>query len=126
MRERGRGEGAPSTREPRRFARELRKTPTAAEDALWQALRARRLGGLKFKRQVPMLAYTVDFLCFERKLIVEIDGKQHDWFAEYDRKRTEEIERLGFRVIRARHEDVLNDLDPVLGRISAAARVEKG
>ena len=62
------------TTEPRQFARNLRKAPTSAEDALWQALRDRRFQGLKFKRQVPLLGYTVDFLCFERKLIVEVDG----------------------------------------------------
>src|SRR5215217_7147951 len=80
--ERGRGEGMASTSEQRRFARDL------------------RLNGLKFKRQVPVLAYTVDFLCFEKKLIVEIDGKQHAWFAEYDSRRAEEIESQGFVVLR--------------------------
>ena len=83
-------------KEPRQFARDLRKTPTSAEDVLWQALRNRRFQNLKFRRQVPLLNYTVDFLCFERKLIVELDGKQHGWFAEYDARRTEEIERYGF------------------------------
>jgi very-short-patch-repair endonuclease len=119
--ERGRGEGPPSTSEPRRFARDLRKVPTAAEDTLWQALRGRRLNGLKFKRQVPVLAYTVDFLCFERKLIVEIDGKQHDWYASYDRRRTEEIESQGFTVLRFTNEQVLTDLDFVLKTVAAAA-----
>jgi len=80
-------------REPRQFAWPLRQTPTRAEDALWQALRGRRLQGLKFKRQVPILAYTVDFFCFDRKLVVEIDGQQHGWFATYDANRTAKIER---------------------------------
>jgi very-short-patch-repair endonuclease len=119
--ERGRGEGPPSTSEPRRFARELRKVPTAAEDTLWQALRGRRLHGLKFKRQVPVLAYTVDFMCFERKLIVELDGKQHAWFAEYDARRNEEIESQGFTVLRFTNEQVLTDLDHVLKTVAAAA-----
>jgi very-short-patch-repair endonuclease len=119
-RERGRGEGASSTSEPRRFARELRKAPTAAEDTLWQALRGRRLAGLRFKRQVPVLAYTVDFLCFEKKLIIEIDGKQHDWFTEYDARRTEEIESQGFTVLRFSNEQVLTDLDQVMKTIAAA------
>jgi very-short-patch-repair endonuclease len=121
VRERGRGEGLPSTREPRRFARQLRKVPTAAEDTLWQALRGRRLNGLKFKRQVPVLAYTVDFMCFERKLIVEIDGRQHEWFAEYDARRTEEIGSQGFAVLRFANEQVLTDLDYVMKTIAAAA-----
>jgi very-short-patch-repair endonuclease len=119
--ERGRGEGLPSASKPRRFARELRKGLTAAEDTLWQALRGRRLNGLKFKRQVPVLAYTVDFLCFEKKLIVEIDGKQHNWFAEYDARRTEEIESQGFAVLRFSNEQVLTDLEYVMESIAAAA-----
>ena len=77
--------------------------------------------GLKFKRQVPVLAYTVDFMCFERKLIVEIDGKQHDWFAEYDARRTQEIESQGFTMLRFGNEQVLTDLDFVMKTIAAAA-----
>jgi very-short-patch-repair endonuclease len=84
-------------------------------------LRSRRLGGLKFKRQVPVLAYTVDFLCFERKLVVEIDGKQHAWFADYDARRTKEIESQGFTVLRFTNEQVVTDLDYVLKTVAAAA-----
>jgi very-short-patch-repair endonuclease len=108
-------------REPRQFARQLRRAATPAEDALWQALRGRRLQGLKFKRQVPVLAYTVDFFCFDRKLVVEIDGRQHDTFAAYDTNRTAELEQQGLVVVRFRNEDVLNDLDTVLRTILAAA-----
>lgn len=114
-------EGRFMTKDPRQFARSLRKASTSAEDALWQDLRGRRFQGLKFRRQVPFLNYTVDFLCFERKLIVEIDGKQHEWFAEYDARRTEEIERHGFVVLRFTNNDVLNDLESVLMRIAEAA-----
>ena len=109
------------TIEPRRFARELRKNATTAEDGLWQALRGHRLAGLKFRRQVPMLGYTVDFLCFDRKLVVELDGKQHEWLAEYDAKRTEKIERQGFTVLRFSNADVLDHLNRVLRRIVKAA-----
>ncbi|AWN45980.1 hypothetical protein DK419_06355 [Methylobacterium terrae] len=108
-------------REPRQFARILRQQATSAEDRLWTALRGRRLHGLKFKRQVPLLLYTVDFLCLERKLIVELDGRQHEWHRDYDAKRTEEIERLGFCLLRFKNEDVLSDLDAVLHRIADAA-----
>lgn len=110
-------------KEPRQFARRLRKSPTQAEFVLWDALRGRRLSGLKFKRQVPILAYTVDFFCFERKLVVELDGKQHEWFADYDAKRTEEIERQGSCVLRFRNEQVLTNLEGVLQAIGAAATV---
>jgi len=108
-------------KEPRQFARNLRKTPTSAEDVLWQVLRGRRFQGLKFRRQVPFLNYTVDFLCVERKLIVEIDGKQHEWYAEYDARRTEEIERQGFAIIRFTNGEVMNDLESVLQIIAKAA-----
>lgn len=107
-------------KEPRQFARDLRKTPTSAEDVLWQALRGRRFLGLKFKRQVPLLSYTVDFLCFERKSVVELDGRQHDWFAVYDAHRTEEIERHGSVLLRFANHDVLNDLDSALMKIAEA------
>jgi very-short-patch-repair endonuclease len=70
---------------------------------------------------VPFLNYTVDLLCNERRLIVEIDGRQHDWYAEYDARRTEEIERHGYAVIRVTNGDVMNDLDSVLMKIAHAA-----
>ena len=108
-------------REPRQFARALRQAPTGAEDVLWQALRGRRLEGMKFKRQVPVLSYTVDFFCFDRKLVVEIDGKQHGWYETYDTARTAEIERQGLTVVRFNNEEVLTDLNAVLGAILAAA-----
>jgi very-short-patch-repair endonuclease len=108
-------------KEPRQFARDLRKTSTSAEDTLWQALRGRRFQSLKFRRQVPLLNYTVDFLCLERRLIVELDGKQHEWFSEYDKRQTDEMERHGFVIVRATNHDVLNDLDLVLAKIADVA-----
>jgi very-short-patch-repair endonuclease len=55
----------------------MRAEATKAENLLWQALRNRQLAGLKFKRQVPLAGYIVDFVCFEARLIVEVDGGQH-------------------------------------------------
>jgi very-short-patch-repair endonuclease len=81
---------------------------------------------LRFKRQVPVLAYTVDFFCFDRKLVVEIDGRQHDTFAAYDTNRTAELEQQGLVVVRFRNEDVLNDLDTVLRTVLAAAAGPQG
>lgn len=109
------------TGEPRRFARQLRQTQTGAEAILWDRFRGRRFRGLKFKRQIPVLSYTVDFLCFERKLVVEIDGRHHDWFAVYDANRTAEIESQGFAVLRVTNQDVLNDIDRVIESIWTAA-----
>jgi very-short-patch-repair endonuclease len=108
------------TKDPRLFARHLRRNATSAEDTLWQVLRGRRFRGLKFKRQAPLLAYAVDFLCFERKLVVEVDGVQHEWFDAYDAARTREIEAHGFTVLRATNYEVLNELDVVLGRLADA------
>jgi very-short-patch-repair endonuclease len=107
-------------REVRHFARLQRRVPTSAEDALWQELRGRKLHGLKFKRQEPIGPYTVDFLCFERKLIVEVDGAQHLEARAYDAARTKEIERMGFSVIRFTNVQVMNELDVVLGVIGEA------
>ncbi|MDQ0395425.1 endonuclease domain-containing protein [Labrys monachus] len=113
------------TTEPRSFARRLRASQTDVENRLWQALRGRKLDGLKFRRQVPLLAYTVDFLCAERRLIIELDGKQHDWHGAYDMERTAEIEAMGFMILRFRNEQLTGDLDPVLQEILQAAHPTK-
>ncbi|HYF53565.1 MAG TPA: DUF559 domain-containing protein [Salinarimonas sp.] len=107
--------------DPITFARLQRHRATPAEDVLWQALRGRRLSGLKFRRQVPLLGYVVDFLCDACGLIVELDGRQHGWHAEYDARRTAEIEAAGYVVLRFANERVTNDLDAVLRAIQAGA-----
>ncbi len=109
------------TTEQRQFARKLRRRSTEAEDILWSLLRNRGLDGLKFRRQVPLLGYTVDFLCIDRKLIIELDGRQHGWEADYDTERTAEIERHGLTVIRFRNADVIIDRDAVIAAIRTAA-----
>ncbi|MGJ4858946.1 endonuclease domain-containing protein [Labrys sp. La1] len=107
--------------EQRRFARHLRVNRTKPEDRLWQALRGRKLEGLKFRRQVPLLDYTVDFLCIERHLVVELDGVHHDDQRDYDAKRAAAIEAMGFIVLRFPNEQVMGELDPVLRETAAAA-----
>jgi very-short-patch-repair endonuclease len=109
--------------ERRQFARALRKHPTRAEDILSTQLRGSRFDGAKFRRQVPIDQYVVDFYCHAAKLVVELDGKQHEWFADYDSGRTEILERLGIRVIRFTNDEVCNDLDAVLARIRAELRL---
>ncbi len=109
------------TTEQRRFARQLRRQSTKPEDVLWSLLRANRLDGLKSRRQVPLLSYTVDFLCVDRKLVIELDGRQHDGEREYDAARTQEIERHGFVLIRFTNDLVLNDRDAVIAGIREAA-----
>src|SRR3972149_4083951 len=94
-------------------ARELRKNPTEAERKLWKYLRLRQLGGYKFRRQQPLGSYIVDFVCFEKKLIVELDGGQHSIQINYDAKRTEWLETHGFRVLRFWNNDVLEEIEIV-------------
>ena len=90
-----------------RRARELRREDTDAEAKLWNALRARRLGGWRWKRQVPWGPYFLDFLCLEAGIVVELDGSQHAEQVAYDARRTEYIERSGLRVIRFWNHEVL-------------------
>ncbi|AOO81857.1 endonuclease domain-containing protein [Bosea vaviloviae] len=108
------------TTEQRRFARRLRAQATEPEDIVWGLLRNRRLDGLKFRRQVPLLGYTVDFLCVERRLIVEIDGRQHNWERDYDTTRTQEIERHGCTLLRFSNAQVRDDRDAVVAAIRQA------
>jgi very-short-patch-repair endonuclease len=99
-------------------AKRLRQDMTDAERAIWFAVRDRRLEGFKFKRQWTLGPFIVDFCCWERRLIVELDGGQHT--EEGDRKRTEWLERKGYRVIRFWNNDVLTNLDGVLEAIVIA------
>jgi very-short-patch-repair endonuclease len=105
------------------FARSLRQQTTRPEDTLWQSLRGSRFHGAKFRRQVPFDRFVVDFYCHAAKLAVELDGRQHEWFSDYDAGRTEILERLGLRIVRFKNEDVLNDLDLVLAKIRAELRL---
>jgi very-short-patch-repair endonuclease len=82
------------------FARQLRGRSTDAERVLWYHLRARRFAGYKFRRQVPIGDYVVDFLCCGSRLIVEVGGNQHALQAEYDRKRDGWLQQAGYRVLR--------------------------
>ena len=109
--------------EPHRFARGLRKSSTSAEDLLWARLRGSRFHGAKFKRQVPIDRYVVDFCCHAARLIVEIDGVQHEWQSPYDDGRTKILESAGFQVVRFSNDDVRNDLESVLLRIGEALRL---
>jgi very-short-patch-repair endonuclease len=107
----------------REFARTLRKHPTPAEDSLWQRLRGSHFHGAKFRRQVPFDRFVVDFYCYAAKLVVEIDGVQHEWFADYDKGRTEILERFGVRMLRFTNAEVCDDLDAVLARIREELRL---
>ena len=99
------------------FARQLRAASTDAELRIWNFLKNRNLGGFKFRRQHPIPPYTVDFICLERRLIVELDGGQHLEQAAYDAGRTAFLESKGFRVIRFWDDEALIQTEGVLEEI---------
>ncbi len=100
-------------------AQALRSRASAAEAKLWSRLRNRQLGGLKFIRQAPIDTFFADFVCRERRAIIEVDGATHGEACEIaaDVVRTRALERLGYRVLRVTNDDISNDLDGVLDAI---------
>jgi very-short-patch-repair endonuclease len=97
----------------RDFARRLRKEMTDAERLLWSQIRHRQLAGCRFRRQAPLGRYIVDFVCFERRLVVELDGGQHRQQREYDEQRTRWLNSQGFRVVRFWDSVVFEDTESV-------------
>ena len=102
-------------------ARELRKNSTKPEKMLWYRLRNRQLLHCKFKRQQPIGNYIVDFVCYEIRLIIEIDGGQHNWRMHYDENRTQFLQGLNFKVLRYWNNDVEIRLEEVLEEIYCEA-----
>ncbi|HEX6860924.1 MAG TPA: DUF559 domain-containing protein [Caulobacteraceae bacterium] len=100
------------------FARRMRREPSATERLLWKILRDRRLGGLKFRRQVPLGRYVVDFLCLRHRLIVEADGPFHD--AAHDEQRDAWLKGQGFRVLRFTNAEIERGPGLVLAAIERA------
>jgi very-short-patch-repair endonuclease len=105
-------------------ARRLRHDQTDAERKLCFRLRDRRLNGLKFRRQMPLKSYVVDFCCESARLVIELDGGQHASRANQDAKRTAELESFGYVVLRFWNDDVLNNIDGVFESIVATASQE--
>jgi very-short-patch-repair endonuclease len=101
-------------------ARTLRRQSSDAESVLWRHLRARRLMGYKFRRQVVIEPYIVDFVCLEAGLIIEADGGQHSAQQSYDAMRTIRLESMGYRVMRFWNHEVMGELQGVLDQIRAA------
>ena len=100
-----------------KIARMLRKNQTPAEYVLWGCLRNRQLLGLKFRRQQPISSFIVDFVCFENKVIIEVDGSQHLLNEKSDTKRTKILEQNGFHVLRVTNDEVINELNGVIEKI---------
>jgi very-short-patch-repair endonuclease len=92
---------------------------TKAEAILWEHLRNSKLKGLKFRRQHPLDIFIADFYCHQKKLIIELDGGIHNIQEqkEYDEGRTFELEEKGFKILRFKNEEVINDIGSVLERI---------
>jgi very-short-patch-repair endonuclease len=103
-------------------ARQLRRDRTESEDKLWRGLRE-KLPGYKWRFQTPSHPYYADFACLKAKLIIEVDGGQHDEARAKDERRTRFLEGKGFRVIRFWNNDVLQNLDGVLEVIANSLSV---
>ena len=103
-----------------RTARELRKRQTDVERILWLRLRDRRLDGWKFRRQMPVDHFVVDFCCPDAKLIVELDGGQHAVHGQREIDRTQALEAMGYLVLRFWNIDVMRNVDGVLEAIFSA------
>jgi len=105
-------------------SRALRSQPISAEAKLWARLRNRQVGGLKFVRQAPIGPYFGDFVCRERKVVVEVDGGTHGTGAEVaqDENRTAELRRLGYMVFRVHNIEVYENIDGVFDALLALHR----
>ena len=97
----------------------LRKNSTIQEKRLWNLIKNRQFHNLRFKRQVPIGNYIVDFLCPEKHLVIEIDGGQHNEpeIIEYDKRRTQFLESNGYKVIRFWNNDIYENIDGVMEAI---------
>lgn len=99
------------------LSKHLRNNSTATERLLWGRLNRKQLAGLKFRRQCPVGSYIVDFVCFEKMLIIEVDGGQHAEHIKQDIARDEWLTQNGYRVLRFWNNQVLQETDVVLGMI---------
>jgi len=104
------------------LARSLRREMTATEKILWSNLRAKRLAGLHFRRQVVISGHIADFYCHVAGLVVEVDGEIHDRQRGYDGLRDQVMKAGGYRVLRIRANEIEADLNSVLDKILDAAR----
>lgn len=99
------------------IAKHLRRRGTEAEKLLWNHLRAKQLHCLRFRRQEPIGRYIVDFLCYEVRMVIEVDGGQHAERKLFDKERDDWFVSQGFRVLRFWDNDVLTNIEGVLEKI---------
>ena len=105
-----------------RRARTLRQPQTRAEHTLWRCLRGRRLEGYKFRRQLPIGKYIPDFCCPATRVIVEVDGETHIQQEAYDKRRSEDLERMGYHILRFTNAHVYQHVESVLEAILVECR----
>jgi very-short-patch-repair endonuclease len=103
-----------------RLQRTLRSRMTDAEQMMWKVLRNRQVEGLKFRRQHPFADYILDFVCLDKRLVIEVDGGQHEQAREYDERRTQILNGAGFRVLRFWNTEVLQEIEAVKEHIWTA------
>lgn len=110
------------------FAKQNRKNATEAENALWQEVRNRKIKNCKFRRQHPIAGFIPDFVCLEKRLIVEIDGEYHDTKEQkqYDEAREQWLKEHNYQLIRFTNEEVLNDMPNVLQQLGEALSFGEG
>ena len=109
------------------LCRELRKRETPAEKQLWQHLRKHKLEGKKFYRQYPLFYdlygkesfFIADFYCHQERLVIEVDGKIHEFNKEYDKHRDEIINLLGIKVLRIKNKEIEQNIYKVLEKIKS-------
>jgi very-short-patch-repair endonuclease len=115
----------PTATRIRDFAKKVRREPTDAEARMWKLLRDHRLADFKFRRQVPVQNFILDFVCFEQRLIIEIDGSQHA-SSVADAARDAALIAEGFQVARYWNNDVLQRpaavLEDILAKLSLSSR----
>lgn len=104
------------------LAKKLRKNQTEVEKLLWYQIRNKQIGGVKFRRQQPIGPFIVDFIAFEKKLIIELDGGQHNVLKtrKQDQQRTEWLKKEGYIVLRFWNNEILENLESVLEEIRLA------
>jgi len=103
-----------------RKARQLRKDPTLVERILWRILRKKNVDGHRFRRQHPLGTFIVDFVCLDKKLVIEVDGGQHMTDQKRDEKRTSWLAKSGYRTIRFWNHEVCENIEGVGRAVSLA------
>ena len=103
----------------------MKKEPTKAEALLWEGVKGKKLDGIKFRRQHPLDRFIVDFFATEYRLIIEIDGPIHDKTKEEDQARQAHLDRMGYRFNRFPNDEVIENIEKVLGRISESMKINK-